>query len=600
MPRPGRGRCRDGVASVSLAKAVGLLATISHGRGGDGSLTSRRTNDDDMTRATAKTASPARNLKQERDRFVALAFTAADILLELDRERTIRFAAGATTGLVGCTQEQLLGRRVDEIVIEEDRGIVATTLDNATQAGRFEPIMVRLRNERRSSPTKAILSGYRLPDMGGHYYLAISLPKYLVATDIGNAARDEETGLINATAFAKLAKHRLEETDSAGADYEMTLLHLERFGLMRRSVDKQLTDEFMSNLSALLRANSVVGDSAARIDGETYGMIHPAHADIERLKDEVRSLARIVDPHGDVLGLRMATMTMDAENLPDSDMAKAIDYVVRQVSEGRAQGRVGGLSQVHRNMVDDTARRISDYRDVIKRRQFRVAFQPIVELQTRRTKHYEALIRLKREDGISPFEMITFAEQAGFIEEVDSAMCERVIYKIKRAARHGKKIHIAVNLSARSIESDAFVDRLHRMLDVVPSLRRRILFEITESAQIHDLDRANRVIQSLRRAGHKVCLDDFGTGSAAFQYLRALRVDMVKIDGTYVRDALKTDFDRSFLSAIIQLCHGLDVVSIGEMIEDEPTAAFLRDNGVLYGQGFLFGRPSFDIADLHD
>lgn len=229
-----------------------------------------------------------------------------------------------------------------------------------------------------------------------------------------------------------------------------------------------------------------------------------------------------------------------------------------------------------------------------------MAFQPIVELKTRQTRHYEALIRLKREDGLSPFEMITFAEQAGFIEEVDTAMCERVIYKVRRAAQRGKNIHIAVNLSARSIENDMFIDHLHRMLSSLVSLRRRILFEVTESAQIHDLDRANRVLQSLRRAGHKVCLDDFGSGSAAFQYLRALRVDMVKIDGIYVRDALKTDFDRSFLRAIIQLCHGLDVDAIGEMIEDEATAAFLRDNGVLYGQGFLFGRPSFDIADLHD
>lgn len=553
-----------------------------------------------MTRATTKTASPARNLKQERDRFVALAFTAADILLELDRDRAIRFAAGATTGLVGCTQDQLLGRRVDEIVIEEDRAVVGATLDQAAPAGRFEPIMVRLRHTRRSTPTKAIVSGYRLPDMNGHYYLAISLPKYLVATDIGNAARDEETGLINATAFATLAKHRLEETDSAGANYEMTLLHLERFGLMRRSADKQVTDEFMSNLSSLLRANSVVGDSAARIDGETYGMIHPAHADIERLKDEVRSLARLVDPNGDVLGLRMATMTMDAEDLPNSDMAKAIDYVVRQVRDGRTSGNVGGLAQIHTQMVDDTAKRITDYRDVIKRREFRIAFQPIVELKSRQTKHFEALIRLTREDGLSPYEMITFAEQAGFIEEVDTAMCERVIYKVRRAARRDKEIHIAVNLSARSIENDTFVEHLHRMLGDLPTLRQRILFEVTESAQLHDLDRANRVIQNLRKAGHQVCLDDFGTGSAAFQYLRALRVDMVKIDGSYVRDALKTDFDRSFLRAIIQLCHGLNVVTIGEMIEDEATAAFLRDNGVLYGQGYLFGRPSFDFADLHD
>src|SRR5690606_7138657 len=128
----------------------------------------------------------------------------------------------------------------------------------------------------------------------------------------------------------------------------------------------------------------------------------------------------------------------------------------------------------------------------------------------------------------------------------------------------------------------------------------RLMFEVTETARIDDLGRANAFLQDLRRAGHRVCLDDFGSGQASFQYLRSLKVDLVKIDGSYVRNALKTDDDRKFLRAIIQLCNSLGIITVGEMIENEATANFLRSNGVQYGQGYLFGRPSVDISDFHE
>ncbi len=140
-----------------------------------------------------------------------------------------------------------------------------------------------------------------------------------------------------------------------------------------------------------------------------------------------------------------------------------------------------------------------------------------------------------------------------------------------------------------------FTDSLLTILRDHPSIRRRLWFEITESAKVTDLEGTNRLIQNLRTAGHHVCLDDFGTGAAAFQYLRALCVDLVKIDGIYVRDALTTPRDKMFLKAMVSLCRDLGVDVVAEMVEDEQTATFLRDCGVQFAQGFLFGRPRLVI-----
>ena len=108
----------------------------------------------------------------------------------------------------------------------------------------------------------------------------------------------------------------------------------------------------------------------------------------------------------------------------------------------------------------------------------------------------------------------------------------------------------------------------------------------------------NDVIQALRQAGHKVCLDDFGAGAAAFQYLKSLEVDLVKIDGAYVRNALKDEQAQAFLKSIASLCTDLGIDTIGEMIENPSTANFLIAHGVRFGQGYRFGKPSPDLPIL--
>ena len=124
------------------------------------------------------------------------------------------------------------------------------------------------------------------------------------------------------------------------------------------------------------------------------------------------------------------------------------------------------------------------------------------------------------------------------------------------------------------------------------------MFEITESARIEDLGEANRFIQGLRQAGHEVCLDDFGAGSAALRYLHALEIDVVKIDGQYVRSAMETPRNQAFLKAVAGLCHDLGIATIAEMIEDEPCAQMLRECRVRYGQGYMYGKPAFDVAEF--
>ena len=146
-------------------------------------------------------------------------------------------------------------------------------------------------------------------------------------------------------------------------------------------------------------------------------------------------------------------------------------------------------------------------------------------------------------------------------------------------------------MSGGSLGDDAYVDNLLRMTAGAPDDRRRLMVEVTETAALADLEAADRRLGALREAGIKVCIDDFGAGAAAYDYLRKLSVDAVKIDGGLVKGLESDDRARTFLTSIVELCQSLNLEIIAEMIETESLAKALQGLGVQYGQGWLFGRP---------
>jgi EAL domain-containing protein (putative c-di-GMP-specific phosphodiesterase class I) len=295
----------------------------------------------------------------------------------------------------------------------------------------------------------------------------------------------------------------------------------------------------------------------------------------------------------------VSAATVDVQNAESSpeDTAKAVVYTINKFSDSQGDDfTISSLSQGYDAMVRETISQISEFKHIIRDGNFQVALQPIVDLVTGQPHHYEALARFDEKIDSSPFRLISFAEEVGVIGEFDLAMARRAIDMLVRAQNGGRDLSIAINLSGRSLSSPSFIETLLGLLRDYGSLRRNLWLEITESARICDLEATNALIQNLRNAGHIVCLDDFGAGAAAFQYLRAMEVDVVKIDGVYVREALTAPHGRAFLKAMASLCKDLEIGVIAEMVEDKETAQFLRECGIRYGQGYLFGKPTFEIT----
>jgi EAL domain-containing protein (putative c-di-GMP-specific phosphodiesterase class I) len=191
---------------------------------------------------------------------------------------------------------------------------------------------------------------------------------------------------------------------------------------------------------------------------------------------------------------------------------------------------------------------------------------------------------------LTPFELITLAESIGIIAELDMAVLKKALAYLDNSSV--RDIKLAVNISGQSLQNEGFINNLVALLRQSGSVGKRVMFEVTESAQIDNLVRANTVIQHLRKNGCKVGLDDFGAGAASFPYLKALNVDFVKIDGAYVREVMTSSREGYILKAIAGLCSDLNASTTGEMIETEEQAQLLLSLGVELGQGYYFGKPA--------
>ncbi|MFO0998495.1 MAG: EAL domain-containing protein [Alphaproteobacteria bacterium] len=285
--------------------------------------------------------------------------------------------------------------------------------------------------------------------------------------------------------------------------------------------------------------------------------------------------------------------------LSEHELARAFIHTIGQYSHRRGTGlSISDLADNLQALSQEAAFRLDRFRTFVAGGGFEVAYQPIINLATGRVHHFEALVRFNRAKlDVAPYEFITFAENIGLIHEFDLAMCRKVLDVL--ASENAPECSVAVNLSAGSLETPSFSSALESLLEHYGEFRGRLAFEVTETAKINDLASVNQFIQGLRAAGHTVCLDDFGAGSAAFQYLRALQVDAVKIDGGYVKNAGATPEGARFLKAMAGLLHELDIDTIAEMVEDRSHLDVIRECHITYGQGYLFGKPSVAF-DQHD
>ncbi|MBL8471331.1 MAG: EAL domain-containing protein [Rhodocyclaceae bacterium] len=230
-------------------------------------------------------------------------------------------------------------------------------------------------------------------------------------------------------------------------------------------------------------------------------------------------------------------------------------------------------------------------------------FQPILDLASGRIIHHEALLRLPLDDGriAMPGEFMEVAERGGLVRELDRCVVRQAI---RTLAASRENITLAVNLSGLSIGDETLITLLRAELAASGVAPARLMFEITETAAVADFQAAREFMAVVHAIGCRFALDDFGAGHASFYYLRQLPVDLIKIDGIFVRGLAANPDDRIFVKAMVDVARGFGKRTVAEFVENAETLEFLKNYGIDYAQGNYIGparpeqmlRPQFLTA----
>jgi len=514
----------------------------------------------------------------------------APVVLEVDVDDKISLVVGEPSNLLGADTDDLLGHDFVSYIHEKDVAIWRLIRHKVENVPHLGPLPLRLKNT--SGNRGAFEVHVARVDASGTALL-LSITAYQGQLSLGENKRPESSlsRKFEKRDFAKLGSHLdkfVNESDSGVAE---ALIGLAGIG---SSSDSDIETSLWALYSLLHDAASE--SAAAKLsEKKREGFSENRKPDTEqnRQADAVRVKGAMRDAYQQKGNETNYVTVAGDDGISESEAVKAAVYAMKKSAEiGRAK-TMKALTGGYEKRLENVKNQLRAFKKIVVQERFEIALQPIVNVKNDEIHHFEALARFDADffSG-SPFEFMCFAEDVGVIQEFDLAMTMKVVSLLNRMQRLGFNIGIAVNISGRSIQSQAFLRHFFRILEDCGNLRQLLTFELTESSQIDDLETTNRVLSRIRDFGHKVALDDFGAGAAGLQYLRVLKVDMVKIDGIYIRKGIEEEENRAFLRSMAELCAGMNIETVGECVENDAQRSFLEEIGVNYAQGWLYGKPA--------
>ena len=410
--------------------------------------------------------------------------------------------------------------------------------------------------------------------------------------------RDALTDLSNRALFADRLEQAVEAAARRASGLALLCIGLDRFTAINDSLGRDFGDEVIKAVAGRITASIGVDDAVARPGGDEFLVLLERIDSPEKARRAAEAMrAAVASPMR--LGGRDAVVTMSVGIAMFPGDGDSAGVLLRNAGTALTVAKQSGGNGVHffaAHMNVAARARFEtegELRRALDRDEFRLHFQPQVDLATGAVVSWEALVRWQHPDRglVSPGEFLPIAEAAGLIVPLG----EQVMLKACRQAaawkQAGRAARMGVNVSAQQIRHPGFLKSV-RAAFVTTGLDPRLLeLEIVENALVGHEPTVDAVFEALGTSGVELAIDDFGTGYSSLSYLQHLPIDTVKIDQSFVRDVPASPEACAIVNAVIAMAHGLGLVVVAEGIETQVQLEFLRQAGCDRGQGYLFGRP---------
>jgi diguanylate cyclase (GGDEF)-like protein len=421
------------------------------------------------------------------------------------------------------------------------------------------------------------------------------------ATSIIQAQYDSSTGLMTRQAFESQASALIGATGSAKT-HIILYLDIDRLHVINETFGMHVGDDVIVNVAECMAKSLPPGALSARISGDRLAALIPNSNMDEAaiIAEKIRAAAAAIAPRAGQ-GSFEVSVCLGVAPIGRSDNPLAHALATAEIACKAAKDRGRDRVEMFQDSDHSIIRRHTDIlvigklRDALANDNFRLDAQPILPLRGNYGRpRFELLIRMLGDRGeiIPPSKFLSAAERYQLMPTVDRWVVHRACTLLgAHSASVGEDIaRFAINLSGQSLQDESFLQYVIDEIKVSRLPPGVLCFELTETATIGNLAKAQGFIRKLQDLGCQFALDDFGTGVSSLAYLKDLSVNYLKIDGSFVRDAITNSRSESMIKAIAQLAKVMCMETIAEYVETDLLRARMADLGVDYGQGFAMGK----------
>lgn len=411
---------------------------------------------------------------------------------------------------------------------------------------------------------------------------------------------DELTGLYNRSVFCDQLQQTLDKAGDESRNACFLIAHIDNFRVVNEAYGFDIADQVIREVAARISRRLRDGDLVGRISGTKFGLLINNCSEKEMAATAERFLGctsedMIVTDAGPV----HVTLTMGGVALGGAvnDLRKAqvcaLDALDRAKTHHRGSFRAFNVDPYSFDECKKTVKMADEVISALNERKINIAFQPIVDARTQEPAFHEVLLRVDDQQGnpIPAGKFAEFADRLGLAAMLD----HRILEKALDVLFDHPDAHLSINVSPDVGMDKDWCSYLQARIGANPDVAERLTVEITEIAAIRHMEEAVEFVSRLQKLGCRVAIDDFGAGYTSFRNLQALKVDLVKIDGSYIQDLDSNPQNRAFVRMFADLAKELDIEVVAEWVESEVVAQILQDMNIQYFQGYLYGKAQDEM-----